>query len=186
MQDLPPKPATYDDLVAAPPHLVAEIIGGRLVTHPRPAPRQTNCASVLGAILMPPFQLGTSGPGGWWIHDERELHLDKDILVPDLAGWRRDRMPRLPDTAWFEIVPDWVCEVLSPSTMRYDRGEKRDIYGVQGVRHLWHVDVASRLLEVFELTGGRWVLLHAYRDADKVAAPPFDVITFDLAMLWDD
>ena len=187
MQDVPTRSATYDDLIAVPPHLVAEIIGGRLVTHPRPAPRQSTSASRLGVILGRSFDWELGGtPGGGWIIDEPELHLGSEILVPDIAGWRRERMERLPDTAWFDIVPDWVCEVLSPSTIRYDKGEKRDIYGRKGVKHLWHVDVATRLLEVFELTAERWVLLETFRDAASVAAPPFDAVPFDLGVLWDD
>ena len=104
--------------------------------------------------------------------------------MPDIAGWRHERMPQLPATAWFEIVPDWVCEVLSPSTIRRDKGEKRDIYGANGVRHLWHVDVATKLLEVFELTEGRWMLHRTFRDDESVAAPPFEAVPFDLRPLW--
>lgn len=120
--------ATYADLKAVPAHMVAEIIGGRLVTHPRPRPRHAAAASGLGAKLGGSFHHGDTGPGGWWILDEPELHLGEGVVVPDLAGWRRRRMPRLPETAWFELAPDWACEVVSPSTVRIDRLEKRDIY----------------------------------------------------------
>src|SRR5262245_24033159 len=155
MQDAPNREAMYEDLLAVPPHLVAEIIGGRLVTHPRPAPRHIRASSILGGLLAPPFDLGQHrGPGGWWILDEPELHLGTDVAVPDLAGWRRERMPKLPETAWFSLAPDWVCEMISRSTERYDRGEKRDIYAAHGVRHLWHLDPTARLLETFELTDG--------------------------------
>lgn len=185
MQDLQPRPATYDDLLAAPPHMVAEIIHGHLVTHPRPAPRQTTAASRLGAILSRSFEDELGGiPGGWRIVDEPELHLGAEVLVPDLAGWRLERMPELPETAWFETVPNWVCEVLSPSTEKYDRGAKRDIYAATGVRHLWHVDVRTRMLEVFELVGGRWVLFRSFQDDEPVAAPPFDAVPFELRLLW--
>ena len=186
MQDLVTKRATYAEYCAVPPHLVAEIVGGRLVTHPRPAPRQSSTASRLGVVLGHAFDWKLGAPGGWWIIDEPELHLDDDILIPDLAGWRRERMPRLPDTAWFELTPDWACEVLSPSTMRHDKGEKRDIYAANGITHLWHVDVAARVLEVFELAQGRWVLDKTLRDDDSVAASPFDAAPFDLALLWDE
>jgi Uma2 family endonuclease len=187
MQEQVTRRATYEDLVAVPHNLVAEIIDGRLVTHPRPAPRHALSTSVLGRLLGQSFdRKGASGPGGWWLLDEPELHLGSDIVVPDLAGWSTERLPRLPDAAWFELAPDWVCEVLSPSTVRVDRGEKRDIYAEHGVRHLWHVDPDARIVEVFALDNGRWTLLRAYRDDDSVAAPPFDAVPFPLGLLWAD
>lgn len=185
MQDLPHRPATYEDLVAVPPHLVAEIIGGRLVTHPRPAPRHIRASSRLGVILGSPFDLGIGGPGGWWILDEPELHLGDDITVPDIAGWRIERMPELPETAWFPTPPDWICESLSRSTEGYDRGEKRDIYARHGVRHLWFLDPEAKFLETFELTGCNWMLLRTYCEEDTVSAPPFEVAPFPLKLLWE-
>jgi Uma2 family endonuclease len=187
MQDLTTREATYDDVLAAPPNVVAEIIGGRLVTHPRPPPRHVVAVSRLGRILGQSFDWqGSEGPGGWWLLDEPELHLGKDVAVPDLAGWRHERMPSLPETAWFSLAPDWICEALSSSTERYDRGEKRDIYAAHGVRHLWHLDPTARLLETFELTEGRWLLLKTYRDAEPVTAPPFAEVPFPLGLLWAD
>lgn len=118
------------------------------------------------------------GPGGWWILDEPELHLNADILVPDLASWRRDKMPRLPDTAWFELAPDWVCEILSPSTARIDRVEKLPIYVRHGVQHAWLVDPDLRTLEVFENCQGEWLLLTVLENNADVCGPPFDAITF--------
>ena len=120
--------ATYQDVLDAPAHQVAEIVAGTLYTHPRPAPVHTIASSVLGGELNPPFHRGRGGPGGWWILDEPELHLGEDVLVPDLAGWRRERMPDRPDTPYFTLAPEWVCEVLSPSTRRVDLQEKRPVY----------------------------------------------------------
>lgn len=184
MQDRPSRAATYEDLLAVPPHLVAEIIGGKLVTHPRPAPRHIRATSRLGSILGSPFDLGVGGPGGWWILDEPELHLGANITVPDVAGWRIERMPELPETAWFPLAPDWVCETISRSTESDDRGEKRDIYAAYGVRHLWLLDPIARLLETFELSGSKWLLLRTYRDDDTVEAPPFSAVPFALELLW--
>ena len=127
------KPATYQDIIDLPENLVGEIIDGELYVQPRPAPRHARPSSLLGGKLTGPFDEGTGGPGGWWILDEPELHLDRHIEVPDLAGWRRERMPKLPDTAWFELVPDWVCEVPSPGTARKDRAKKMPLYAAQGV-----------------------------------------------------
>ena len=187
MTDVLTRTATYADLVAAPPNMVAQILGGRLVTHPRPAPKHTFSASALGQVLGRSFGWkGAVGPGGWWILDEPELHLGDDVVVPDLAGWRWERMQKLPETAWFELPPDWVCEALSPSTARYVKGEKRDLYAAHGVGHLWHVDPDARVLEVFELQRGRWLLFQAFRGAMPVAAPPFDAVPFDLDLLWAD
>ena len=185
MQDFFRRRATYADLEAVSPLLVAEIIDGELVTQPRPAPKHAVSYSVLGTVINGPFQLGRGGPGGWWILDEPELHLAKDVLVPDLAGWRKERMPRMPDTAYFELPPDCVCEIVSPSTARHDRGAKRDIYGRHGVKHIWHVDPDARLLEAFELMpDGRWTLLKAYRDNDLIDAAPFGEAPFELGDLW--
>jgi len=176
--------AAYEDLLKAPPGLVAEILSGRLVTHPRPAPRHALAASSLGGELVGPFQKGRGGPGGWWVLDEPELHLDADVLVPDIAGWRRESMPGLPETAWFEIVPDWVCEILSPSTARDDRVVKMRIYARAGVGHLWLLDPDLRTLEVYGLESFRWVLLETHEDDARVALPPFDAVEIDLGDLW--
>ncbi len=180
------KPATYEDLLALPEHLVGELIAGRLVTQPRPAPRQARCYSAIGAALFDPYDRGRGGPGGWWILDEPELHLAGHVLVPDLAGWRRERLPRLPDTAWFEQALDWVCEILSPATARVDRAEKLPLYAGLGVGHAWLVDPDLRLLEAYENQGGRWLLLGSFQDAASVAIPPFEAVSLELALLWAD
>jgi Uma2 family endonuclease len=176
--------ATYADLLAVPEHLVAEILFGNLVTHPRPSPRHAVAGSALGSALGPPFQFGSGGPGGWVFMAEPELHLGPHVPVPDLAAWRRQRLPSLPDAAWIDVEPDWVCEILSPSTERYDRGDKRVIYAEAGVAHLWHVDPELRMLEVFELRDGKWLLLDVFRDDATVGAPPFSEPSFPLGLLW--
>jgi len=178
------KPATYEDIIDLPEHLVGEIINGRLVTHPRPAPRHARSYSALGAALFDPYDRGRGGPGGWWILDEPELHLGGHVLVPDLAGWRRERMPRLPETAWFELAPDWVCEILSPGTARVDRAEKLPIYAGLQVAHAWLVDPDLQLLEAYQNAGGRWLLLGAWQEDARAAIPPFDAIELELALLW--
>jgi len=184
---LPPqKPATYEDLFDLPENQVGEIIAGRLIAHPRLAPKHARAYSALGAVLGASYDHGHDGPGDWWILDEPELHLDYDILVPDIAGWRRERMPRLPETAWFELPPDWVCEILSPSTARIDRAEKLPIYAHHKVSHAWLVDPDLRTLEVFENRDGRWLLLTVLKDAAPVSQPPFDAISFSLSSLWAD
>ena len=177
--------ATYRDVLDAPEHMVAEIIGGTLHTHPRPAPRHAVASSRLGIELGGPFDRGRGGPGGWWILDEPELHLGEEILVPDLAGWRRERMPELPDTAYFTLAPDWTCEVLSASTRKLDLVRKRPIYAREGVPHLWLVDPVERILEAFELHEGRWVLIASVEDDESVSIAPFEAVTFSLGELWD-
>jgi hypothetical protein len=178
------RPATYQDVLDAPAHMVAEIVRGSLHLSPRPAPPHLSVGSGLGMKLGPPFRYGDGGPGGWWIFDEPELHVGDHVLVPDLAGWRRERMPELPRTAWFEVVPDWVCEILSPSTRALDLGEKRDVYAEQGVAHLWLIDPDARTLEAFALDRAGWRLLATRVDAAEVALPPFDAVAFALADLW--
>ncbi|WP_437960818.1 Uma2 family endonuclease [Sorangium sp. So ce119] len=187
-----PRRATYADLEAVPPNKVAELVRGTLHVFPRPAPKHAWASSGLGAELIGPFQRGRGGPGGWIILDEPELHfLDPgapgqvDALVPDLAGWRRERMPALPDTPYFELAPDWICEVLSRSTEDVDRDEKMPIYARQGVRHAWLVDPNARTLEVYVLgQDRRWGSAVVHRDAACVRIAPFDAIELDLSVLW--
>lgn len=178
------KVATYQDVLNAPPDKVVELIHGVLHVLPRPAALHTRAASELGAELLFPFGRGRGGPGGWLILDEPELHLDEHVLVPDLAGWRRERMPELPDTAFFSLRPDWVCEVLSPSTAKLDRSEKMPLYAKHGVQQLWLIDPIVKTLEVFRLDGQTWRLLKVQRDDDRVRAEPFEVHEFELNLLW--
>lgn len=178
------KKATYADLEAVPPDLVAEIIDGELVTHPRPSPRHGAATSSLGAELSEAFQKGRGGPGGWIFIDEPELHLETQVVVPDIAGWRSDRLTTAPDTNYFELAPDWVCEVLSASTEARDRTVKSRIYAEAGIPHFWLIDPRQQILEAFELREGRWLKIGAWRSDDKVRAAPFDAIAFSLADLW--
>lgn len=176
--------ATYQDVLDAPDNMVAEIIYGCLYLQPRPTPRHAVAGSSLGMEIGRPFHKGKDGPGGWWILDEPELHLGTDVIVPDIAGWRRENMPTIPDTAYFEVVPDWVCEVLSPATRKRDVTDKRDIYGTFGVGHIWFVDPEAKTLEAFVNEGGEWKLIASLRDNDPVSVAPFDAISFALDDLW--
>ena len=178
--------ATYQDVLDAPPHMVAEVIDGVLYTMPRPAIVHAQASSSLGAHLVRPFGHGSGGPGGWWILDEPELHLGEDILVPDMAGWQRERVPRLPDGAYWTLSPDWVCEVLSPSTRKIDLGAKRGIYARERVAYMWLVDPNDRSLESFELRDGGWRRLARLTGNQRVSQPPFDAVSFSLGDLWAD
>jgi Putative restriction endonuclease len=184
MSLLKPKAATYADIEALPPNMVGEILFGALVTHPRPARRHVVAANAMSGILTSPFQFGGGGPGGWIIAVEPEVHLGPHVVVPDLAGWRKERLVGHEDGAWFEEVPDWICEVLSPATEVYDRGDKRRIYSAYEVPHLWHLDPRSRVLEVFQRQKTDWLLTHTFAESEDVSAPPFDAITFSLGLLW--
>ncbi len=178
--------ATYQDVLDAPENMVAELIEGALHVHPRPALRHARASSALGFKIGAPFDEGRDGPGGWWIIDEPELHFSANVLVPDLAGWRRERMADFPDAPWTELAPDWVCEVLSPGTRRLDLTDKRRLYAAAGVAHLWFVDPLERTLEAFALRDGAWTLIAALRDDEEVRVPPFDAIAFPLSALWPD
>lgn len=178
------RPATYADLEAVPPHLVAEIIDGELLTHPRPSPRHGFASSALGAELIEAFQKGRRGPGGWVLIDEPELHLGPHVVVPDIAGWKRERLLTYPETNYFTVPPDWVCEVLSGSTEKRDRTVKTRIYAEAQVPHFWLIDPRLQVLEAFELSEGRWLKVGAWNSDDEVRAPPFDAISFSLADLW--
>ncbi len=176
--------ATYDDLVAVPDHLVAEIVDGELWTSPRPAPRHARAYTRLVSRLDNAFGSGGAGPGGWEILAEPELHLGAHVLVPDVAGWRLERMPRLPETAYFDVAPDWVCEVLSPTTTNLDRTKKLRIYAEFGVRHTWLVDPVLQTLEVLRLDGPQWTLLDTRVGQVAVRAEPFGGVEIDLGLLW--
>jgi len=176
--------ATYADLAALPEHVVGEIVGGELVASPRPALRHAGAASVLGMDIGGPFHRGRGGPGGWLILDEPELQLGADVPVPDLAGWRRERLSALPDAASTNIAPDWACEVLSPATARLDRVRKVPIYAREGVGHVWLVDPIAETLEVLALVSGRYQLAGTYGGDALVRAEPFDAIELELAALW--
>jgi hypothetical protein len=179
-------PATYQDVLDALPGLVAELIGHTLYLSPQPAARHVFAASSLGLEIGGPFGKGRGGPGGWWILFEPELHLGEDVLVPDIAGWRRERMPGIPKGVAFTVAPDWVCEVLSPATRRLDLGPKRERYAAAGVGHLWLVDPVRRTLDAFALRDGAWLLLASLKGPDEVRAAPFDAVAFPLSALWPD
>ena len=176
--------ATYADLLRVPDTLIAELIDGELYTSPRPSGPHSVAMSVLMGDLNPSYQRGRGGPGGWWILVEPELHLGDDVLVPDLAGWRRERMPEVPKGHIFSIAPDWVCEVLSPSTIRIDRSRKLRIYAHHEVTYAWLIDPLERFLEVKRLEQGRWSDLGVFSGNDKVIAEPFTAIEIDLTDIW--
>lgn len=180
--------ATYADLLKVPEPLVAEIIEGELFTSPRPASRHAFAGTVLIQDLGPfsrrPGQPGA--PGGWWVLYEPELHFGSDVLVPDLAGWRHERMPKVPDVPYFALAPDWVCEIVSPATGRMDRTRKMPIYARERVGHLWLVDPLTKTLEVYRLEGDRWVVASTHGAAEAARPAPFDAIEIDLSRWWID
>ncbi len=180
------KRATYEDVLAAPANMVAEIIAGELRLSPRPAAPHAQVASVLAEELGPPFRRGRGGPGGWILLYEPELHLGEDVVVPDYAGWRRERLPVVGDVPYFELAPDWVAEILSPSTEKSDRAEKLGIYARAGVGHAWLINPRARTLEVMRRQGPHWLTVGVHKDDDRVRAEPFDAIELDLAAFWSD
>ncbi len=174
----------YARLMELPENKVGEIIAGELIVSPRPASPHTVAAGTLGMDLGTPFQRGRGGPGGWWILPEPELHLGEDVLVPDLAGWRVERMPTVPNVAAFTLAPDWLCEVLSPSTSSLDRIRKMPIYARAGVRDAWLIDPLARFLESYQLQDGKWLRLGAWSEDDRPRVEPFAEIELELQALW--
>lgn len=186
MADAAKRQAAYADLPRAPEHALAQIIDGDLVLQPRPGARHAAAASALGEELGPPFKRGRGGPGGWLILFEPELHLDTHVLVPDLAGWRRERLPLVGDEAFFTLAPDWIGEVLASSTAGLDRVRKLPLYAAARVHHVWLVDPVARTLEVLEQRDASWVLLVAFEGDARARAVPFDAIEPELGLLWAD
>jgi Uma2 family endonuclease len=178
------RPATYADIEALPPNVTGQILYGFLHSHPPPAPRHGKSQHELQLELGNPFGRGLGGPGGWIFLDEPELHLGPHVVVPDIAGWRKERLTPFPDTAFIATPPDWLAEILSPSTQKIDRTDKLAIYAEFGVKHCWYVDPLAKTLEVFALTGDKWLLAATFKNDDPVTAPPFEVHTFPLNVLW--
>jgi Uma2 family endonuclease len=177
------KGATYDDLVRVPEHFVAEMFDGELYASPRPALPHARAAVVLVGKLGDSFDFG-DGPGGWLLLVEPELHFGNDVLVPDLAGWRRERLPSTPNEPYLTLAPDWICEVLSPSTEYIDRGKKLNIYAREGVRHAWLVDPLRQSLEVLALEAGGFEPIAEHHGHESIRACPFDAIELELRALW--
>lgn len=176
--------ATYQDLLSVSDHLVAEILDGDLCTSPRPSVAHAIATTGLGGNLVGPFDHGRGGPGGWWILGEPELHLGEDVVVPDLAGWRRARLPEMPRGAFLSVAPDWVCETVSPSTERIDRGTKLAIYARENVSHTWLVNPLAETLEAYRLEQGRWLLLNTHAGDVSARIEPFEAIELELWRLW--
>jgi len=176
----------YAELEALPENLTGEIINGRLYAQPRPTTPHALVESGLAMDIGGAYHRGRGGPGGWWILVEPEIHFirDTEVLVPDLAGWRRERMPRLPNDQRIEVVPDWVCEILSPSTARKDRMTKMPVYARYGVTYLWLVDPLAHTLEAFALREGRWTVIGQFQEQEIVSVEPFQEIALELGALW--
>lgn len=171
-------PATFADLANVPDTMVGQIIDGALVVHPWPALPHVQTTSNVGGDINGRFGRSRA-PGGWWIVDKPEVHLSADALVPDLAGWKRERLATLSQEAFLTIAPDWVLEVLSPSTASIDRVSKARIYAREGVRWLWFIDPIARTIEVNRLESGRWLQVAAFTAGEPLRAEPFDAEEFD-------
>ena len=179
------KPATYADIEALPPHVVGQILFGTLHTHPRPVTRHVTTAHRLALKLGPPFEFGENGPGGWIFLPEEELHLGPHVVVPDISGWRAERLPAdYGESAFLTVPPDWICEVLSPSTEDIDKTDKSRIYATYGVDYLWYIDPRPRHHEVFVRQNRDWLLKHTFAEHEDVCAPPFPELSFPLGLLW--
>jgi Uma2 family endonuclease len=186
MRELRRSPATLEDLKNVPEGMTGQIVDGELWALPRPAFGHSRVTSRLGVELGGPFDLGRGGPGGWLILDEPELHLERDVLVPDLAGWKRERFAVEPsaDTPFLTVTPDWVCEVLSPSTARLDRVKKWRSYLRERVPWLWLIDPVGRTLEAYALENHQYQSLGTWGAGECARVAPFDAIELELDSLW--
>jgi Uma2 family endonuclease len=180
------KRATYEDVLNAPEHKVAEILDGELFLSPMLAPRDCVVHSRLLGTLGRPFEDGRSGPGDWWILSKPEIHVGEHVVVPDIGGWRRKDLPTIPDVDYMSLPPSWVCEVLAPSTERIDRARKLRIYAAAGVQHAWLVTQADRTLEVLRLREGAWTIVGVWEDSAVIRVEPFEAIELELGRLWPE
>lgn len=185
MATAPRVPATARDLDATPDDgRIYEILDGQMEVQPRPQPRHGRVEAGLSSDLVGPYDRGRGGPGGWWILVEPEVALGpRDVVVPDLAGWRRERLPELP-AGRIEVVPDWACEVISPSSQSRDRVRKSDLYLRSGVRHYWLIDPEARTFEALEAREGGWLRLGGWTDGDVVRVAPFEAVEIDVGALF--
>lgn len=187
MSSMAPKLATYADLKALPAEVRAEVLAGEIVTAPAPLPRHSNVQGSARRFLGGPFHDddGRGGPGGWWIFVEVDVALGPhDIVRPDLSGWRRERLPRPGSARPIEVVPDWVCEILSPATAARDRVHKRNLYARAGVAHYWLIDPETRVLEALALHNGAWLETGVYDDTSTARIPPFEAIELEVGRLF--
>jgi Uma2 family endonuclease len=182
----PKKPATYQDIIDLPENMVGQIVDGELHATPRPAAPHTILSSYLGGMLIGASQARVRGPGGWLILDEPEIHLQDDILVPDLAGWKWPRVPS-PVATYFTLAPDWICEILSPSTASFDRKQKMPVYWRECVGHAWVIDPRARTLEAFRRAPQEreWIPLGTWEGDHRIRVEPFDALELDLSWLWE-
>jgi len=176
----------YQQLENLPELFIGELFDGQLHAHSRPAFPHGYVYSAVGGTLFNPFHNGIGGPGGWVIISEPEVHftLDVDVTVPDLAGWRRERKLRFPTGHKIELVPDWICEILSPSTRSIDREIKMPLYARYGVSYLWLVEPVEHVVEAYRLESGEWVEIGCYTGMDQAAILPFEAVPLDLGRLW--
>jgi len=176
---------TLADLDALPANVKGEIIEGVLYTMTRPRGHHQHVALAVGSELRGPFDSGKGGPGGWWILPEPGIELpNTPEIAPDVAGWKRERLPELRMDAPITVAPDWVCEILSPSTRRHDLLVKKPYYARVGVGHHWLVDIEARTVTAYRLESGRWLELGVYGDEREAAIEPFDAIRLDVASWW--
>ena len=180
-----PAPATLRELDDLPEDVVAHLVDGELIVHPRPEPPHVEAASELGWMLIGPFRHGVNGPGGWVILDEPKISFGPQLLVPDLAGWRKERFAAIRKGP-YTVIPDWVCEILSPSTRGFDRSTKLSIYAREGVGHAWVLDPDARTLEVLRLHEGSWLIVAVHQGGRTVRAEPFEAVELDLSLIWGE
>ncbi|MEZ4220590.1 MAG: Uma2 family endonuclease [Polyangiaceae bacterium] len=167
----------------------AEVIRGVLVTAPALLPRHSSVRGRLRRLIGGAFDDddGAGGPGGWWIFLEVDVRLSPhDIVRPDIAGWRRQRLPEPWDMRPIDVVPDWICEIISTSNAGRDRVTKRELYAKHGVLHYWIADPVARTLETLRLDpeAGHWVDAGAFDASGRARIAPFTAIEIDLSRVF--
>ncbi len=178
---------TYKDLLGLAEDVRAEILGGAMAMSPSALPRHSLAQRVLGSVIGGPFhdEHDAGGPGGWWIFPEVDVQLGvHDIVRPDLAGWRRERLQDPWDARPIRVVPDWICEIISPSNGSHDRVTKRALYARYGVSFYWLVDPHQCVLEALQLCDGKWLELGAWDASDAAGIQPFDAVTLELRRVF--
>lgn len=185
---IPEPPGGWEQFEGWPEEPSTEAAAPPSVPEPQMSLSRVLATSILGGLLVGPFQLGLGGPGGWLILDKPEIHFDEDVLIPDLAAWSAGRAPRPTEELYTTIIPDWVCEIDTACTEGRSFSQRMNAYARAGVRFMWLLDSDLKNIDLLTLNSqSQWALNGAYSISmghRRIRGAPFDSIEIDIATLF--